>query len=45
MRENIENGTFPEFVQKFVSEYYVDCEYPTWVVESLGSVGINIVKN
>ncbi|XP_021194758.3 queuine tRNA-ribosyltransferase catalytic subunit [Helicoverpa armigera] len=45
MRENIENGTFPQFVQKFVSEYFTDCEYPKWVIESLSSVGINLVKN
>uniref|UniRef100_A0A2A4JH85 Queuine tRNA-ribosyltransferase catalytic subunit 1 n=1 Tax=Heliothis virescens TaxID=7102 RepID=A0A2A4JH85_HELVI len=45
MRENIEKGTFPQFVQKFVSEYFTDCEYPKWVIESLSSVGINLVKN
>lgn len=45
MRDNIENGTFPQFVQKFVSEYFTDCEYPKWVIESLSSVGINLVKN
>ncbi|XP_035445710.2 queuine tRNA-ribosyltransferase catalytic subunit [Spodoptera frugiperda] len=46
MRENIEKGTFPQFVQTFVSEYYADCEeFPPWVINSLSSVGINIVKN
>ncbi|CAH1645030.1 unnamed protein product [Spodoptera littoralis] len=46
MRENIEKGTFPQFVQTFVSEYYADCEeIPPWVINSLSSVGINIVKN
>ncbi|CAH0700721.1 unnamed protein product [Spodoptera exigua] len=45
MRENIEKGTFPQFVQTFVSEYYADCEeIPPWVINSLGSVGIKIVK-
>ncbi|XP_004929252.2 queuine tRNA-ribosyltransferase catalytic subunit [Bombyx mandarina] len=42
MRENIENGTFPAFVQQFVNEVYPNGQYPTWVVNSLSSVGINL---
>ncbi|XP_030021491.1 queuine tRNA-ribosyltransferase catalytic subunit [Manduca sexta] len=42
MRENIENGTFPIFVKKFVSELYPDLKYPDWVINSLKSVGINL---
>ncbi|CAD0196263.1 unnamed protein product [Chrysodeixis includens] len=45
MRSHIENGTFPEFVKNFVSEYYPDGNYPSWVVNSLSKVGINVVKN
>lgn len=44
MRDNIENQTFPQFVQKFVKDYYSDGNYPDWVINSLSSVGINIVK-
>ncbi|CAB3231187.1 unnamed protein product [Arctia plantaginis] len=44
MRENIENQTFPQFVQEFVNAYYPDANYPDWVINSLSSVGINIVK-
>ncbi|KOB75115.1 Queuine tRNA-ribosyltransferase [Operophtera brumata] len=42
MRENIEKGTFPQFVRNFVYELYPDKKYPTWVVNSLSSVGINL---
>ncbi|XP_050362340.1 queuine tRNA-ribosyltransferase catalytic subunit isoform X2 [Nymphalis io] len=42
MRKNIENGTFPKFVKEFFSEVYPDNNYPTWIVNSLHSVGINI---
>ncbi|XP_059059318.1 queuine tRNA-ribosyltransferase catalytic subunit isoform X2 [Achroia grisella] len=44
MREHIEKGTFPQFVEKFVNELYCDGNYPTWVINSLSSVGINIIK-
>lgn len=44
MRENIENGTFPQFVNKFVNELYSDGNYPPWVVSSLNSVGIKIIR-
>ncbi|XP_026737791.1 queuine tRNA-ribosyltransferase catalytic subunit [Trichoplusia ni] len=44
MRSHIENGTFPEFVKNFVSEYYPDGNYPSWVVNSLSTVGINILQ-
>ncbi|CAG4968250.1 unnamed protein product [Colias eurytheme] len=44
MRDNIEKGTFPEFVKNFVNELYPDKQFPTWVVNSLASVGINILE-
>ncbi|KAI5641585.1 queuine tRNA-ribosyltransferase domain-containing protein [Phthorimaea operculella] len=44
MRESIMNGTFPQFVQKFVDEVYPGGNYPIWVVNALSSVGINISK-
>ncbi|XP_013200537.1 queuine tRNA-ribosyltransferase catalytic subunit [Amyelois transitella] len=44
MREHITNGTFPQFVQSFVDELYIEKNYPNWVVNSLKSVGIDIVS-
>ncbi|KAJ2953525.1 hypothetical protein O0L34_g1127 [Tuta absoluta] len=44
MRESIINGTFPQFVQKFVDEVYPGGNYPAWVVNALSSVGINLSK-
>ncbi|KAM3959098.1 tRNA-guanine transglycosylase [Aphomia sociella] len=44
MREHIEKGTFPDFVNNFVNELYSDGDYPKWVVDSLNSVGINIIR-
>ncbi|XP_072936521.1 queuine tRNA-ribosyltransferase catalytic subunit [Epargyreus clarus] len=42
MRDNIKMGTFPTFVKNFVNELYPNCNYPTWVVNSLHSVGIDL---
>lgn len=42
MRKNIEDGTFPQFVKSFVKEVYPESDYPPWVVNSLGSVGIDV---
>ncbi|CAH2988608.1 unnamed protein product [Chilo suppressalis] len=42
MRENIEKGTFPQFVKNFVNEIYSDGNIPTWVTDSLNSVGIHL---
>ncbi|XP_026487463.1 queuine tRNA-ribosyltransferase catalytic subunit [Vanessa tameamea] len=44
MRENIENGTFPKFVKDFFCEVYPDNNFPNWIVNSLHSVGINIIN-
>lgn len=45
MRDNIEKGTFPQFVKGFVSEMYPNKNYPTWIINSLNSVGIKIIEN
>lgn len=45
MRENIEKGTFPQFVKKYMNEMYPDGNYPNWIINSLKSVGINLVEN
>ncbi|CAG9567041.1 unnamed protein product [Danaus chrysippus] len=42
MRENIEKGTFPEFVKQFMNEVYPQKTFPSWVVNSLSSVGISL---
>ncbi|XP_063838776.1 queuine tRNA-ribosyltransferase catalytic subunit [Ostrinia nubilalis] len=44
MRQNIEKGTFPQFVNNFVNEMYSDTEIPPWIIDSLSSVGIQINK-
>ncbi|KPJ11753.1 putative queuine tRNA-ribosyltransferase [Papilio machaon] len=43
MRENIINGTFVQFVKAFMKEVYPDFNYPNWIINSLQSVGINIL--
>lgn len=45
MRENLQKGTFPEFVKDFMSEVYPNKDYPTWIVNSLKSVGINVTES
>lgn len=44
IRDNIERGTFPQFVNKFVNELYSNGDFPPWIINSLSSVGISIVK-
>ncbi|XP_046961779.1 queuine tRNA-ribosyltransferase catalytic subunit [Vanessa cardui] len=45
MRKNIENGSFPQFVKEFFCEVYPDNNFPNWIVNSLHSVGINIINS
>ncbi|KAJ0181741.1 hypothetical protein K1T71_002463 [Dendrolimus kikuchii] len=45
MRKNIEEGTFPQFVQGFINEAFPNGHIPSWVVNSLSSVGINLEKS
>ncbi|XP_045767735.1 queuine tRNA-ribosyltransferase catalytic subunit isoform X1 [Maniola jurtina] len=45
MRENIKQGTFPQFVKKFVNDLHPDKNYPSWVKNSLMSVGINLLED
>lgn len=42
MREAIIDSRFPEFVIEFVNNVYPNKNYPTWVVNSLNSVEINL---
>lgn len=43
MRENIINGTFIQFVKAFMKEVYPDLNFPNWIMNSLQSVGINLL--
>ncbi|XP_034824610.1 queuine tRNA-ribosyltransferase catalytic subunit isoform X1 [Maniola hyperantus] len=45
MRENIKQGTFPQFVKKFVNDLHPDKNYPSWIINSLMSVGINLLED
>ncbi|KEG14088.1 putative queuine tRNA-ribosyltransferase [Trypanosoma grayi] len=42
-RAAIENGTFTEYVQKFFASYYPKGDYPSWAVDALRSVGIELL--
>lgn len=39
-RSAIEKGTFKDFVCSFMLSYHPKRDYPTWVIDALGSVGI-----
>merc|ERR1712226_30457 len=43
MRDSIRNGTFPQFVQEFMSLQYPSKDYPSWATDALVSVGVNLV--
>jgi hypothetical protein len=42
IRDSIRDGCFPEFVRKFMDTAYPGGTYPTWVQDSLASVGITL---
>lgn len=42
MHDSIKDGSFPQFVRKFLAVYYGDQEYPTWVCEALADAGIDL---
>lgn len=42
MRTSISNNTFPDFVKQFMSEAFPDKKYPTWVLNSLRAVNIDL---
>jgi len=42
VRESIINGTFEKFVKDFMFNYFPKQKYPQWIVNALGSVGINL---
>lgn len=43
IRNSILDGSYPNFVRNFMLQQFPTREYPTWVIESLGSVGIKLI--
>lgn len=41
-RSALQENRFPEYVREFMKKYHPDGKYPTWVVEALHSVDINL---
>ena len=44
IRQAIEQQQFPKFIQDFVSIYYENKQIPSWVINSLKSVQIDLTK-
>lgn len=42
MRESIMQDRFPEFVIKFMNEYFNDKPIPSWIPTALAKVNINL---
>ena len=42
MRESIKKDKFEEFVQNFIEKLYKHEEIPSWVLNSLAAVNINL---
>lgn len=42
IRESIQNQTFPQFVADFMLLNYPDKDYPSWIVDSMKTVKINL---
>ncbi|XP_018328496.1 queuine tRNA-ribosyltransferase catalytic subunit [Agrilus planipennis] len=44
IRVNIKEGTFPDFVRKFMYDVYPDKKYPSWVADSMKAVNIDLIR-
>ncbi|XP_063966531.1 queuine tRNA-ribosyltransferase catalytic subunit 1-like [Lytechinus pictus] len=44
IRESIMEGRFPEFIRSYFKTVYPDKNYPTWVLESLASVNVELER-
>ncbi len=42
-RQSIIEGTFPEFVQGFMAEYYPKRLYPKWAQDAFASVNVHLL--
>lgn len=45
MRQSIIDKAFPEFVRQFMRENFVGKEYPTWAVDALKAVNIDVTTS
>ncbi|KAL5266531.1 hypothetical protein ACHWQZ_G003787 [Mnemiopsis leidyi] len=43
IRKSIMEDKFPDFIRTFFSTMFPDKSYPSWVVDALSSVGVNLV--
>jgi hypothetical protein len=43
-RDAIINGTFPDYLKTFFSNYFGDSGYPQWCVDALRSVGVDLLE-
>lgn len=43
IRDNITMEKFPEFIQKYFLDIYPNKDYPSWVVDALEAVNINLL--
>ncbi|KAG6857686.1 hypothetical protein H0H87_004102 [Tephrocybe sp. NHM501043] len=44
-RSAILNGTFPDYLRTFFSNYFGDVGYPEWCVNALRSVGVDLLES
>lgn len=42
IRESIKQDKFPEFIRNFMSIIYPNSDYPSWAVEALKSVNVEL---
>jgi queuine tRNA-ribosyltransferase len=42
IRESIKQDKFPEFLNNFMSQMYPSNNYPSWVVDALKSVNVEL---
>ncbi|XP_066580987.1 queuine tRNA-ribosyltransferase catalytic subunit isoform X2 [Prorops nasuta] len=43
IRESIKQQKFPEFIQQYLITVYPNKEYPTWIVDALKAVNVNLL--
>lgn len=43
IRKNVIEGTFVDFVQKFMLGIHPDKKYPSWIRDSLAAVNISLL--
>ena len=43
IRENIAKGTFVDFIFNFMDKMYPQKDYPSWAVEALKSVNVDLI--